>query len=139
MAEHLSLSLTVQHLSAVQIQQKVMLPKNRQNSFCLCWQAAGKKGKRYAMPSTRIMMHQPAGMHTLLCQMQHAQMPLYTCNCNACKLACHSLVCCIHFVLGHASQCSSVYCTIVYSIQFHLMCSADLPACSTNFQLVVQV
>lgn len=24
-------------------------------------QAAGKKGKRFAMPSTRIMMHQPAG------------------------------------------------------------------------------
>lgn len=24
-------------------------------------QAAGTKGKRFAMPSTRIMMHQPAG------------------------------------------------------------------------------
>ena len=24
-------------------------------------QAAGAKGKRFAMPSTRIMMHQPAG------------------------------------------------------------------------------
>jgi ATP-dependent Clp protease protease subunit len=24
-------------------------------------QAAGTKGKRYAMPNTRIMMHQPAG------------------------------------------------------------------------------
>lgn len=30
-------------------------------------QAAGTKGKRYAMPSTRIMMHQPAGMLLLLC------------------------------------------------------------------------